>query len=89
MSFHGPPGTGKTYVAQMIAKSIYKNGDLSKFYHFFNGRNDFPLQKDVEQYKVTHVQYVKLSHLYKLQSILCFFFVALSRKSYERLLPKV
>ncbi|XP_076233177.1 torsin-1A [Calliopsis andreniformis] len=51
MSFHGPPGTGKTYVTQMIAKSFYKNGDQSKFYHFFNGRNDFPLQQNVEQYK--------------------------------------
>ncbi|KZC13282.1 PREDICTED: torsin-1A-like [Dufourea novaeangliae] len=51
MSFHGPPGTGKTYVAQMIAKSFYKQGQQSNFYHCFNGRNDFPLQQDVELYK--------------------------------------
>ncbi|XP_031844334.1 torsin-1A isoform X2 [Nomia melanderi] len=51
MSFHGPPGTGKTYVTQMIAKSFYMKGDKSRFYHFFNGRNDFPLQQDVELYK--------------------------------------
>ncbi|XP_053987338.1 torsin-1A-like isoform X1 [Hylaeus volcanicus] len=51
MSFHGPPGTGKTYVAQMIATSFYKKGDHSKFYHFFNGRNDFPLERDIEHYK--------------------------------------
>ncbi|XP_076626402.1 torsin-1A [Colletes latitarsis] len=51
MSFHGPPGTGKTYVTQMIAKSFYKNGDRSQFYHLFNGRNDFPLERDVEHYK--------------------------------------
>ena len=51
LSFHGPPGTGKTYVAQLIARSFYKNGDLSRFYHFFNGRNDFPLPTDVEKYK--------------------------------------
>lgn len=52
MSFHGPPGTGKTYISQLIAKVLYKNGDQSKFYHFFNGRNDFPLQEKVNEYKV-------------------------------------
>ncbi|KAF3430786.1 hypothetical protein E2986_00353 [Frieseomelitta varia] len=51
MSFHGPPGTGKTYISQMIAKFFYKKGDQSKFYHFFNGRNDFPLQEKVNEYK--------------------------------------
>lgn len=52
MSFHGPPGTGKTFTTQMIAKFLYKKGDHSTFYHFFNGRNDFPLEGNVEQYKV-------------------------------------
>ncbi|XP_029052847.2 torsin-1A-like [Osmia bicornis bicornis] len=51
MSFHGPPGTGKTFTTQMIAKFLYKKGDHSAFYHFFNGRNDFPLEENVEQYK--------------------------------------
>ncbi|KOC65969.1 Torsin-like protein [Habropoda laboriosa] len=51
MSFHGPPGTGKTYMTQMIAKFLYKKGDQSEFYHFFNGRNDFPLQEKVNDYK--------------------------------------
>lgn len=51
MSFHGPPGTGKTYLSSMIAKLLYKNGDKSKFYYFFNGRNDFPLQEKVNEYK--------------------------------------
>ncbi|XP_078045359.1 torsin-1A [Augochlora pura] len=51
MSFHGPPGTGKTFVAQMIARSFYKKGEQSQYYHFFNGRNDFPLEQDVEHYK--------------------------------------
>jgi len=51
MSFHGTPGTGKNYVVQMIAKSFYKNGVESKFYHFFNGRNDFPLKRKVDEYK--------------------------------------
>ncbi|EFN70225.1 Torsin-like protein [Camponotus floridanus] len=51
MSFHGTPGTGKNYVAQMIAKAFYKNGVQSQYYYFFNGRNDFPLQRKVDEYK--------------------------------------
>ena len=57
MSFHGSPGTGKTYISQMIAKFFYKKGDQSKFYHFFNGRNDFPLQEKVNEYKVCFTCY--------------------------------
>lgn len=60
MSFHGPPGTGKTYISQMIAKFLYKKGDQSKFYHFFNGRNDFPLQDKVNEYKVYFHYYYKI-----------------------------
>lgn len=52
MSFHGTPGTGKNYVVQMIGKTFYKNGVQSNYFHFFNGRNDFPLQQKVDDYKV-------------------------------------
>lgn len=52
MSFHGTPGTGKNYVVQMIVTTLYKKGSLSKYYHFFNGRTDFPLQRKVDEYKV-------------------------------------
>ncbi|XP_072758039.1 torsin-like protein isoform X2 [Anoplolepis gracilipes] len=51
MSFHGTPGTGKNYVTQMIAKALYKKGVESQYYHFFNGRIDFPLQQKVDEYK--------------------------------------
>ncbi|EZA50031.1 hypothetical protein DMN91_006041 [Ooceraea biroi] len=51
MSFHGTPGTGKNYVAQMIATAFYKKGVESQYFHFFNGRNDFPLQQKVDEYK--------------------------------------
>ncbi|KYN00385.1 PREDICTED: torsin-like protein [Cyphomyrmex costatus] len=51
MSFHGTPGTGKNYVAQMIAKTFYKKGVESNYFYFFNGRNDFPLQQKVDEYK--------------------------------------
>ncbi|XP_047352422.1 torsin-1A-like [Vespa velutina] len=50
-SFHGPPGTGKNYVAKFIAEALYKKGLESKYFHFFNGRTDFPLTHAVEQYK--------------------------------------
>jgi len=52
MSFHGTPGTGKNYVVQMIAKVFYKNSIQSQYFHFFNGRSDFPLQQKVDKYKV-------------------------------------
>lgn len=52
MSFHGTPGTGKNYVVQMIAKAFYKNSVQSKYFYFFNGRNDFPLQQKVDEYRV-------------------------------------
>lgn len=59
MSFHGTPGTGKNYVAQMIAKALYKEGIQSKYYHFFNGRNDFPFQRKVDEYKVySHITFI-------------------------------
>lgn len=51
MSFHGPPGTGKTFVAKLIAETVYEKGTKSNYFHFFNGRNDFPLQRKVEEYK--------------------------------------
>lgn len=57
MSFHGTPGTGKNYVAQMIATALYKNGVKSQYYHFFNGRNDFPLQQKVDEYQV-YIQHI-------------------------------
>lgn len=78
MSFHGPPGTGKTYISQMIAKFLYKKGDQSKFYHFFNGRNDFPLQDKVNEYKVYFYYYYKIifeSNMYKFNvNIIIYYF---------------
>lgn len=51
MSFHGTPGTGKNYVVQMIVSTLYKYGAQSQYFHFFNGRNDFPLQQKTDEYK--------------------------------------
>ncbi|XP_051961156.1 torsin-1A-like [Xyrauchen texanus] len=35
LSFHGPPGVGKSYVTNIIARNIYKNGKKSKHVHTF------------------------------------------------------
>lgn len=51
MSFHGTPGTGKNYVVQMIGTTFFKKGIESKYFHFFNGRNDFPLEQKIAEYK--------------------------------------
>ncbi|XP_065674107.1 torsin-1A-like [Hydra vulgaris] len=34
MSFHGPTGTGKSYVSKIVANALFKNGTESKFVHF-------------------------------------------------------
>lgn len=53
MSFHGTPGTGKNYVADLIVKHLYKSGDDSKFVRKYRGRVDFPLETEVNTYRVS------------------------------------
>lgn len=50
MSFHGTPGTGKNFVADMIAEALYENGSKSRFVHKYMGRLDFSVKKNVESY---------------------------------------
>lgn len=52
MSFHGPNGVGKSYVSRMIAKALYKQGENSKFFHFYYGLQNFPLIEKIAEYKV-------------------------------------
>lgn len=52
LSFHGWPGSGKNYVANFIAESLYRYGTKSKFVHSFVGRIHFPLEEHVTEYKV-------------------------------------
>lgn len=49
---NGSPGTGKNFVADRIAKHLYKNGEKSKYVHKFYGRTTFPLESHVPQYRV-------------------------------------
>ncbi|KAJ6634219.1 Torsin-like protein [Pseudolycoriella hygida] len=53
LSFHGTPGTGKNYLADHIAKHVYKYGVSSYFVKKFMGRTDFPLESDVRHYQIT------------------------------------
>ncbi len=53
LSFHGTPGTGKNYVADHIAKHLYAYGTNSSFIRKFMGRSEFPMESDVNYYRVS------------------------------------
>lgn len=38
LSFHGWAGSGKTYLAELIMKSLYEGGSESKFVKFYMGK---------------------------------------------------
>lgn len=54
MSFHGWPGGGKNYVTSFIINSFYTNGIESTHVHYFIGKLHFPLESEVNNYKVKH-----------------------------------
>jgi len=41
LSFHGWAGSGKTYLAQHIAKALFRNGEKSHYYKHFTQGYDF------------------------------------------------
>jgi hypothetical protein len=49
MSFHGWTGSGKNFVAKMIAKSVYKKEMLSQFVHLFVATLHFPHPEEVKR----------------------------------------
>ncbi|XP_064556302.1 torsin-like protein [Drosophila montana] len=51
MSFHGTPGTGKSFVADQIAQALYVEGAKSKFVHKYLGRADFAHPGRINEYK--------------------------------------
>ena len=52
MSFHGLPGSGKTFVSQLIADSMFVEKTRSKYVHFFFGRQHFTVEREADIYKV-------------------------------------
>ena len=55
LSFHGSPGSGKSYVSQFIAESFYKFGMRSKFVRKFLASTDFP-NKEEKQISLYQIQ---------------------------------
>jgi DNA polymerase III delta prime subunit len=55
LSFHGFPGTGKNFLADMISRSLFKLGVKSKFRHFYSGRFSFPHDSEINTYKVSYI----------------------------------
>ncbi|XP_076139785.1 torsin family 1 isoform X1 [Alosa pseudoharengus] len=59
LSLHGWTGTGKNFVSQLIAESIYHNGMKSGFVHLFTATAHFPHPKHLETYKEQLQMWVK------------------------------
>ncbi|XP_022111530.1 torsin-1A-like [Acanthaster planci] len=51
LSFHGSTGTGKNFIARIIAETIYKEGMNSRFVHHFSANKHFPHKRKLEQYQ--------------------------------------
>ncbi|XP_071448571.1 torsin-1A-like [Hetaerina americana] len=51
IGLHGWTGTGKNYVSEMIAESLYKQGMRSPLVHVFAGRASFPDGDEVKKYR--------------------------------------
>ncbi|XP_055369461.1 torsin-1A-like [Betta splendens] len=51
LSLHGPSGTGKNFVTNLIARNIYKKGMDSSFVHLFIASFHFPHSSKIETYK--------------------------------------
>lgn len=52
LSFHGWTGGGKSFVAQIILKHVFKKGTASRFAKIYNAKSHFPLYSEVDKYKV-------------------------------------
>ena len=55
MSFHGLPGSGKTFVSKLIVDSMFVLGAKSRFIQSFFARKHFPLEREADIYKVNKI----------------------------------
>ncbi|WAQ97943.1 TOR1B-like protein [Mya arenaria] len=53
LSFHGLPGTGKSFVSSMIAEHMYAKGMSSQYVHYFSATKDFIHEGKMEEYQLT------------------------------------
>ncbi|XP_029025812.3 torsin-1A-like [Betta splendens] len=58
LSLHGPSGTGKNFVTELIAKNIYKKGMESDFVNLFVASNHFTHSNKMETYKSQLKQWI-------------------------------
>ncbi|KAJ1372270.1 hypothetical protein KIN20_034379 [Parelaphostrongylus tenuis] len=52
MSFHGSTGSGKNYIAEIIANSTFRNGMKSNFVHHIVATSDYPDEHKINEYKL-------------------------------------
>ena len=65
LSLHGFTGVGKNYATSILAMSLFKRGEMSEFYHFYDATVEFLFKESVEFYKV-HLQSNGSYSLFKL-----------------------
>ncbi|VDD75581.1 unnamed protein product [Mesocestoides corti] len=51
LSLHGFTGVGKNYATSILASNLFKKGERSRFYHFFDATVDFLFKDSVDLYK--------------------------------------
>lgn len=71
LSFHGWSGTGKNFVARLIAENLYQDGLKSECVKVFISLFHFPHPKYVDTYKVRANVCSKGNHYTKALQLLC------------------
>ena len=56
-SFHGWAGSGKTFLANLIASSLYEKGSKSKYVRMYTASYNFPDKEKVNEYWVTRLKF--------------------------------
>ncbi|XP_059214630.1 torsin-1A-like [Centropristis striata] len=59
LSLHGPTGTGKSFVSQLIAENIFNEGMNSSFVHLFTSTLHFQNKSKFETYETQLQQWIK------------------------------